>query len=73
MVAGNFEGELSADGKTLTGGLYQNGVSPSLVLTRTSATPTLPAPHESPRQPKSRAMARRVADAERDAWRWSIT
>jgi hypothetical protein len=44
MVAGNFEGELSADGKTLTGAFYQNEVSPQLVLTRTSTTPTLPAP-----------------------------
>jgi len=43
-VGANFEGELSADGKTLTGALYQNEVSPQLVLTRTSTTPTLPAP-----------------------------
>jgi hypothetical protein len=41
-VGANFEGSLSADGKTLSGALYQNGGSPSLTLTRVSTTPTLP-------------------------------
>jgi hypothetical protein len=42
MAGASFEGKLSDDGKTLSGLFYQGGASPSLTLTRTSATPTLP-------------------------------
>ena len=42
MAGANFEGKLSEDGRTLSGMFYQNGISPSLTLTRTSTTPTLP-------------------------------
>jgi hypothetical protein len=42
IAGANFEGKLSEDGKTLSGEFYQGGASPSLTLTRTSATPTLP-------------------------------
>jgi hypothetical protein len=44
MVGGYFEGRLGADGKSLGGIFYQNGASLSLDLTRTSTTPTMPAP-----------------------------
>ena len=47
-VGARFEGELSADGKTMTGALYQGDVSPQLILTRTSATATLPVSKPAP-------------------------
>jgi hypothetical protein len=41
-VGARFEGKLSDDGKTLTGLYYAPGANPTLTLTHTSATPTLP-------------------------------
>ena len=53
VVAANFEGAaLSADGKTLVGAFYQNGISPQLTLTRTSTTPTLPVMKPAPAEIK---------------------
>lgn len=42
MVDATFEGKVTPDGKTLSGTFYQGGNSPSLTLTRTSTTATLP-------------------------------
>lgn len=41
-VGSHFEGKISDDGKTLSGLYYAGGINPTLTLTRTSESPTLP-------------------------------